>query len=51
MEGFDGAAVARLLGLPRGSAVVVVIALGQRSAEARIEPAVRREKATKVVAH
>lgn len=51
MEGFDGAAVARLLGLPRSSAAAVVVAFGYRATEARIEPRFRRSLAQIVVEH
>lgn len=51
MEGFDGARVAKLLGLPASSAVAVVIALGHRSDDALIEPRWRRDIAAMVTAH
>lgn len=51
MEGFDGAAVSRLLGIPRSSAVAVVIALGYRAETARIEKQWRRDKSAMVITH
>lgn len=51
MEGFNGAAVARLLGLPWQSAVPVVIALGYRAENAHVETQWRRDKRTMVVEH
>lgn len=43
MEGFSGPKVARILKLPRKCAVVLVVALGRRAPDARIEPRLRRE--------
>jgi nitroreductase len=51
MEGFNAVAVARLLKLPRGSVIPVVIALGYRQANARVEPQQRRSFAHAVVIH
>ena len=49
MEGFNPRRVARALGLPRGSVIPIVIALGRRRADARIEPRWRRALAAAVV--
>jgi len=51
MEGFNPRRVARILGLPRGSAIPIVIALGRRSGEARLEPRWRRPFSAAVMAH
>lgn len=51
MEGFSGPAVAKALGLPFGVVPVVVIALGYRSATARLEPQWRRDRALMVRNH
>jgi nitroreductase len=51
MEGFNAAKVARLLALPRGSVIPLVIAVGYRAAGARVEPQSRREYAEAVVEH
>jgi nitroreductase len=51
MEGFNAVKVARILGLPRGTVIPVVIALGRRRAEARIEPRWRRSFDSAVVVH
>lgn len=51
MEGFSGPAVARVLDLPWDSAPVVVVALGQRAATARIEPQWRRALAQMIRTH
>ncbi|MFO0756019.1 MAG: nitroreductase family protein [Byssovorax sp.] len=42
MEGFDGGEAARVLGLPRDAAPVLVVALGYRAEDARLEPQWRR---------
>ncbi|WP_395833685.1 nitroreductase family protein [Archangium violaceum] len=42
MEGFDALKVGRLLGLPRGSVISLVIAIGHRRADALVEPRLRR---------
>jgi nitroreductase len=42
MEGFNAVKVARILGLPRGMVIPLVIALGRRRAGARVEPRWRR---------
>jgi nitroreductase len=51
MEGFDPAKLARLLRLPRGSVVPLVIAVGHRAADAHLEPQWRRPFAEAVVVH
>ncbi|EPX56332.1 hypothetical protein D187_007674 [Cystobacter fuscus DSM 2262] len=51
MEGFDAMKVSRLLGLPCGSVVPLVIAVGHRSVDARVEPRLRRSLAEAVVVH
>lgn len=51
MEGFDGPAVARHLGLPRSSAIAVVIAIGHRAEDARVEPRFRRPLEQVAVEH
>lgn len=51
MEGFSAPKIARLLALPRGAVVPVVIALGYRADDARIEAQWRRPLAEVVVAH
>jgi len=48
MEGFDARTVARLLALPRGTVVPVVIAIGRRRTGARVEPRWRRSFADAV---
>lgn len=51
MEGFDAAKVAGLLDLPRGSVIPIVIALGRRRSDARVEPRWRRPLAEAVIEH
>lgn len=51
MEGFDGPAVARHLRLPRSSALALVIAVGLRAEDARVEPRFRRPLEQIVVEH
>lgn len=51
MEGFNGAAVARLLELPWQAAVPVVIALGYRAENAHVEEQWRRPKSSMIVEH
>jgi nitroreductase len=51
MEGFSAKRIAKVLGLPRDSVIPLVIALGRRSATARIEPRWRRPYADAVVEH
>jgi nitroreductase len=49
MEGFDGRRLARILGLPRGSVIPLVIAIGRRRADAAVDPQWRRRFADAVV--
>jgi nitroreductase len=49
MEGFSARKVARLLGLPRGHVVPLVVAIGHRAGNARIEPRWRLPFANAVV--
>ncbi|KPY86806.1 Nadph nitroreductase protein [Pseudomonas syringae pv. tagetis] len=51
MEGFSAPQVAKLLGLPRGSVIPLVIALGYRADDARIEERWRRPMTDVVVSH
>ncbi|WP_428633441.1 nitroreductase family protein [Sedimenticola sp.] len=51
MEGFSAPKVAKLLGLPRGSVIPLVIALGYRADDARIEERWRRPLTDIVVRH
>jgi nitroreductase len=51
MEGFSARQVARLLRLPRGHVVPIVIAVGHRRPDARIEARWRRPYADAVVEH
>ncbi len=51
MEGFSAVRVAKILGLPRGVVIPVVIALGRRGPAARLEPRWRRTLDTVVVVH
>ncbi|XXE02942.1 nitroreductase family protein [Pseudomonas sp. Z3-6] len=51
MEGFSAAQVAKLLDLPRASVVPLVIALGDRVDDARVEEQWRRAIADIVVLH
>ncbi|MFZ6843364.1 nitroreductase family protein [Undibacterium sp. RuTC16W] len=51
MEGFSATKVARLLGLPRGSVIPLVIALGYRHDDARIEERWRRPMNDVVISH
>lgn len=51
MEGFDGPAVARVLGLPRGAAPSLVLSLGYRADDAHLEPGWRRRPAELIVNH
>jgi nitroreductase len=51
MEGFSAPRVARLLGLPRGAVIPVIIALGYRTGDARVEPQWRRKAGEAVVEH
>lgn len=51
MEGFSAPKVAKLLGLPRGAVIPVVIALGYRAKDARLEDQWRRPMSDIVVSH
>lgn len=51
MEGFSASKIARLLGLPRGAVIPLVIALGYRAGDARIEERWRRPITDVVVSH
>ncbi|MDF3127065.1 nitroreductase family protein [Rheinheimera sp. 1928-s] len=51
MEGFSAAKIAKLLELPQGTVIPLVIALGYRSAEARVEAQWRRAEADLVIQH
>lgn len=51
MEGFDAPRVARLLELPRGSVIPLIIAVGHRAADARLEPQWRRPLDDALVMH
>jgi nitroreductase len=51
MEGFSAPKIAKLLGLQRGAVIPIVIALGYRAGDARIEERWRRPMADIVVTH
>ncbi|MEA5126268.1 nitroreductase family protein [Xanthomonas floridensis] len=51
MEGFSASQVARLLGLPRGAVIPLVIALGYRADDARIEHRWRLAASDSVILH
>ncbi|WP_277424393.1 nitroreductase family protein [Ralstonia solanacearum] len=51
MEGFSASKVVKILGLPRGSVIPIVIALGYRADDARIEARWRRPMADVVISH
>ncbi len=51
MEGFSASKIAKLLALPRGSVIPLVIALGYRADDARIEDRWRRPMTDVVVRH
>jgi nitroreductase len=51
MEGFNAARVTRLLALPRGTVIPIVIGLGYRAPEARVEPRWRRSFEHAVIIH
>lgn len=51
MEGFNGAQVAQALCLPRGTAPTLVVALGYRAEDARIEPRYRRTADQMITTH
>lgn len=49
MEGFDGRTLAKILDLPRGAVIPIVIALGRRRPEAAVEPRWRRPLSSVVI--
>ena len=49
MEGFDGRTLAKILALPRGAVIPIVIALGRRRPEAAVEPRWRRPLSSVVI--
>jgi nitroreductase len=51
MEGFSALKVSRLLGLPRGTVIPIVVALGYRSEDALVEPQMRRDLRDVLVMH
>lgn len=51
MEGFSASKIAGLLDLPRGTVIPLVIALGYRSADARVEAQWRRSQTQLVIQH
>lgn len=51
MEGFSASAVAKLLGLPRGTVIPLVVALGYRADDARVEDRWRLPLEESVFAH
>ena len=51
MEGISASKIIRILDLPRGSVIPLVIALGYRADDARIEERWRRSMTDVVVAH
>jgi len=51
MEGFSAPRICQILGLPRGTVIPVVIALGHRAEKARVEHQWRREWSDLVVEH
>lgn len=51
MEGFSASKIARLLDLPHGTVIPLVIALGHRSVDARVESQWRRSEADLVIQH
>ena len=51
MEGFSASKIAKLLNLPRGTVVPIVIALGYRAADARVETQWRRKLSHALVTH
>lgn len=51
MEGFNAAAVARCLGLRRGTVIPVVIALGRRAGDARVEARWRKPLTDTLIIH
>jgi len=51
MEGFNARTVAKILHLPRGTVIPVIIALGRRRTDARLEPRWRRPFEKAVMVH
>jgi nitroreductase len=51
MEGFSAQEVAKLLDLPRGTVIPIVIALGYRANDARVETRWRRELSDVLITH
>ena len=51
MEGFSASKLIKLLGLPRGSVIPIVVALGYRAEDARLEQQWRRPVNEAVVSH
>jgi len=51
MEGFSAVKISRLLGLPRGTVIPVIVALGYRHIDARIEPQIRRDLRDVLISH
>lgn len=51
MEGFSAQKIAKLLYLPRGTVIPIVIALGYRASDARVEVQWRRELSDALVTH
>ncbi len=51
MEGFAGAQVAQTLALPHGAVPTLVVALGYRATDARVEPRFRRTAAQMITTH
>lgn len=51
MEGFNARKVAKLLDLPRDAVIPIIIALGHRRADARLEPRWRRKLEDVMVVH
>lgn len=51
MEGFSASKIAKLLNLPRGTVIPIVIALGYRASDARVETQWRRKLSDALVTH
>jgi nitroreductase len=51
MEGFNARKVAKILQLPRGTVIPIIVALGIRRIDARLEPQWRRPFDKAVVVH
>lgn len=51
LEGFSALKISRLLQLPRGSVIPVVVALGYRRDDALIEPQMRRDLRDVLITH